>query len=178
MRAEGSSGLRAHPSRWGRGKAVAASTTLASRSALKLYLGIDAADTGSDDLLDGLLAYASERIESHCRRRFAEEALTEYLDGRGSAELVLSRRPVSSLDEVCIDPDREFGPETALEASDTELNPTLVPILEPGFDFGSSLCGRCLYCVQVCPEEAIQVEGELGYLEAHLERYGEKMRSL
>ena len=54
--------------------------------------------------------------------------------------------------------------------------PLGLPILEPGFDFGSGLCKRCLYCIQVCPEEAILVEGDLGYLQRHFARYGEAIR--
>jgi uncharacterized protein (DUF362 family)/ferredoxin len=57
--------------------------------------------------------------------------------------------------------------------------PTEVPITDPGFDFwASSDCLGCLYCAFVCPQRAIRIEGELGYLGAHLTRYGETMRSL
>jgi len=54
-----------------------------------------------------------------------------------------------------------------------------LPITEPGFDFlNSSECVGCLYCVFVCPQGAIAIEGELGYLKEHLDRYGEMMRCL
>jgi len=57
--------------------------------------------------------------------------------------------------------------------------PTELPITDPGFDFWSSPdCLGCLYCAFICPQKAITIEGELGYLEAHLARYGEAMRSL
>jgi uncharacterized protein (DUF362 family)/ferredoxin len=57
--------------------------------------------------------------------------------------------------------------------------PTELPVTAPGFDFWASPdCLRCLYCAFACPREAITIEGEPGYLEAHLERYGEAMRSL
>jgi uncharacterized phiE125 gp8 family phage protein len=102
---------------------VAASTQLATRAALKLYLGIDGAETGEDDLLEALLAYASERIESYCSRRFAEEELTEYIDGDGTDRLVLGRRPVASLAGIYVDSDREFGEDTKL----LELERVLYP---------------------------------------------------
>ena len=54
--------------------------------------------------------------------------------------------------------------------------PLALPILDPGFAFGSSACVRCLYCVHVCPEAAIRVEGELGYLQRHFARYGDAVR--
>jgi Fe-S-cluster-containing hydrogenase component 2 len=54
-----------------------------------------------------------------------------------------------------------------------------LPITDKDFDFyASSDCLGCLYCAFICPQEAIQIVGELGYLEAHLARYGESMRSL
>jgi len=53
--------------------------------------------------------------------------------------------------------------------------PLQLPILEAGFDFASP-CIQCLYCVQACPQEAIQVDGELGYLKRHLARYGDLTR--
>jgi uncharacterized phiE125 gp8 family phage protein len=100
---------------------VAASTDLTTRDDLKRYLGIDAGDTSQDDLLDDLIDYASERIETHCRRRFASEELTEYLDGPGTTELVLSRRPVSVLSSVRVDADRGFAAETEVDSSELVL---------------------------------------------------------
>jgi len=53
--------------------------------------------------------------------------------------------------------------------------PLALPILDAGFDFAGP-CIKCLYCFQVCPEKAIQVGGELGYLQRHLARYGDQIR--
>jgi hypothetical protein len=97
--------------------------SLASRDALKRYLGIDAADATQDALLDQLLAYASERIESHCRRRFASEEVTEYHDGPGTNELILLRRPVSGTPEVYVDSDREFPDSSEVPASELAVYP-------------------------------------------------------
>ena len=102
---------------------MAASTTLATRAALKLYLGIDASDSDHDALLDALLAYASERIESHCRRAFASAGVTEYLDGTGTSRLVLARRPVTELAGVYEDSGREFGDDTKLIDLELALYP-------------------------------------------------------
>jgi uncharacterized protein (DUF362 family)/ferredoxin len=60
-----------------------------------------------------------------------------------------------------------------------DVCPVELPITDKDFDFyASSDCLGCLYCAFICPQEAIQIVGELGYLEAHLARYGESMRSL
>ena len=100
---------------------MAASTDLTTRDDLKRYLGIDATDTSQDDLLDDLIGYASERIETYCRRCFASAELTEYLDGPGTTELVLSRRPVSVLTSVRVDADRDFAAETEVDSSELVL---------------------------------------------------------
>lgn len=57
--------------------------------------------------------------------------------------------------------------------------PTAIPITDPHFDFwGSPDCLACLYCAFVCPQKAIMIQGDLGYLKTHLARYGELMRRL
>ena len=101
---------------------MAANMSLTSRDALKRYLGIGASDTSQDDLLDDLIDYASERLESHCARRFASEALTEYIDGPGTRQVVLSRRPVTELTSVRVDSDREFAAETEIDSSELVLH--------------------------------------------------------
>jgi uncharacterized phiE125 gp8 family phage protein len=96
--------------------------SLTTRDDLKRYLGIDASDTSRDDLLDDLIAYASERIESYCARRFASEDVTEYIDGPGTTELVLARRPVTELTSVRLDASREFPEESELDESELVLH--------------------------------------------------------
>ena len=39
-----------------------------------------------------------------------------------------------------------------------------------------SNCIDCLYCYAVCPERAIEVEGELGFYKEQLKRYDEYIR--
>ncbi len=39
-------------------------------------------------------------------------------------------------------------------------------------------CIACLYCFCVCPENAVELKGELGYLSFYLEKHAERMRHL
>jgi len=113
---------------------VAASTDLATLADLKLYLGISESgesDAVNDSLLDQLIAYASERIESHCGRKFASAEVTEYHDGSGTDRIVLARRPVSALSAVYEDADREFGEEMKLSEDETALYPDEGVVVRP-----------------------------------------------
>ena len=56
--------------------------------------------------------------------------------------------------------------------------PLGLTVTSPQFNFGKSECIKCLYCFFVCPRDAIKVEGDLGYLNEHLTRYGNYMNKL
>ena len=57
--------------------------------------------------------------------------------------------------------------------------PMELPITTSGFDFSPTQnCIGCLYCFFACPQKAISIEGNLGYLDAHLARYGKQIRTL
>jgi uncharacterized protein (DUF362 family)/ferredoxin len=56
--------------------------------------------------------------------------------------------------------------------------PVELPITASDFEFNAGKCVECLACALVCPEGAIPLTGDLGYLAAHLERYGEELRAL
>jgi len=100
---------------------MAASTDLTTLANAKEYLGISGSD--DDTLLGNLIDRASEAIENYCRRKFAQETLTEYYDGRGSHRLVLNRRPVSSITSIYDDLDRDFTEDTLIDADDYVLYP-------------------------------------------------------
>jgi uncharacterized protein (DUF362 family)/ferredoxin len=45
-------------------------------------------------------------------------------------------------------------------------------------DAGHSGCIQCLYCYMVCPEKAIRVEGDFGFLRAQIEKYDPLIRKI
>lgn len=55
-----------------------------------------------------------------------------------------------------------------------EFCPLGLPILDEEFDFGTSDCINCLYCFFCCPQDAISITGELGYLSYLIRNYKEK----
>lgn len=50
--------------------------------------------------------------------------------------------------------------------------------LDPTKDLQSPDCIQCLYCVFTCPNESIEVHGNLGFLASQLERYKEFLKKL
>ena len=57
--------------------------------------------------------------------------------------------------------------------------PVDLPVLAPQFGFrADQRCIACKSCALVCPTGALSLEGRLGYLRAHLERYGDALRTL
>ena len=56
--------------------------------------------------------------------------------------------------------------------------PMGLPLIQEGFDFEQSDCIKCLYCYFICPQEAIVVEGNLGFIERAAKEYGEDIKKL
>jgi uncharacterized phiE125 gp8 family phage protein len=80
---------------------------------------LDIGDAGADEtLLASLIDAASEMIENHTGRRFAQAAVTEYHDGRGEAFVLLDRPPVDTGEtlQVWDDPGRNYGAGSLVDA--------------------------------------------------------------
>lgn len=71
---------------------------LTTLSALKAELGIT--DTTQDALLEQLIDQASAMIETYCNRCFAKQRYRETIPGYGSAYLILTMRPVISIESI------------------------------------------------------------------------------
>lgn len=87
---------------------------LDSLSNVKLSLGISG--SADDGLLTQLQAAAEAFITAHCGRSFTGGSFVELHAG-GRRLLVLQNYPVASLTTVEVDPTRQFGSGTALDAS-------------------------------------------------------------
>jgi hypothetical protein len=71
---------------------------LTTLETVKLSLGIT--DSGSDDAIERLILEASGYAYKYTNRIFAKERVTEHVIGRGLPEIILSRTPIISIEEV------------------------------------------------------------------------------
>lgn len=80
---------------------------LLTRTAAKVRLGIDAGETGYDQLLDWLLEEAGDAIDGTLGRPLVRQRYSETLSSDGSVELVLSRYPLEPSTLEVVDEDGE-----------------------------------------------------------------------
>ena len=91
-------------------------TQLISKAELKTYL--DFSGTGEDNLLDEIIEHVSAQIEVYCDRLFAEETdRNEYPRG-GTDALHLKLFPITSINTIKEDPQRQFGANTLVDDSE------------------------------------------------------------
>jgi len=56
--------------------------------------------------------------------------------------------------------------------------PMGLKINEDNFNFSQDRCLHCLYCYLVCPKDNIKIDGRLGYLSEHVQRFGKFFKKL
>jgi hypothetical protein len=86
---------------------------LTTRRKLKLHIGIPAAITSKDSLLDQIIEGASAYIETYTNRKFGVEEYTEVLDGTPEDEIFLKQYPVVDILSLTIS-----GNEVDLDAEE------------------------------------------------------------
>ena len=86
-------------------------TTLAD---VRLYLRFKSGFTSDDALVEKLIDRATGQIERHTARKLKARALTEFYDGTGTKVLILREKPAVSVEEVNLDPIRNFGTTTII----------------------------------------------------------------
>jgi len=84
---------------------------------LKLFLGINTANTDDDTLLTNLISMVSADIENECQRTFLATNHTEYYKGDGTSQLLVKQYPVNSVASIYDDVDRVWGSDTQIEAA-------------------------------------------------------------
>ena len=96
---------------------MAASTSLTTVAKVRTYINKSDAD---ETLLTALIASASEVIERWCNRRFAQESVTDYMDGKGEPFVVLSQPPVDTDQTVQVwdDPGRDYESGDLVDSDD------------------------------------------------------------
>lgn len=79
---------------------------------LKLHIGLSLSDGTQDEQLNQFIAQAESIVEGYTHRLFGSAARTEYYRGRGTHELVLDQRPVTSIASIYVDDEGYFGQGT------------------------------------------------------------------
>lgn len=91
-----------------------------SLAELKTYLQQNTTDF---DTILGLIRTAADAfVRRFCDREFTQETYTQYYDGNGKDSLLLRHYPIISITSIHLDPDRVFGADTQISASDIILS--------------------------------------------------------
>lgn len=81
----------------------------------KTYLNIS--DSTFDDLLNALIDYTTQSIESYCRRTWTQGSVTEYFDG-GGRDFAVSTPPIDSITTITDTED-----SSVVDSDDYDYNP-------------------------------------------------------
>ena len=74
---------------------------------LKGALGVTTDD--DDVLLTDIISRIGKQVESYCNREFDSEERTEYYNGDGTNKLRVNHYPITAIDSIYDDTDREYG---------------------------------------------------------------------
>ena len=89
-------------------------TTIAK---LKLFLGVDTTVETNDPLYLMLIDAAEEAIRGYLNRTLTQATYTEYFDGPGRPDLLLTHRPVQSITGIWVDPVGYYGQASGFGSS-------------------------------------------------------------
>ncbi len=110
---------------------------LATLAAAKAFKNLDTDEHDAE--LMRLLGVVSTFVETYCRRTFAQGTVTEYHSPlAGAVRLFLKRPPLVTITSVHDDPDRVYGAETLVAATDYVIEDEAAGLL--AFD-GHALAG-------------------------------------
>lgn len=93
---------------------------LTDRTALKLHLGIPAADTSEDSELDQWISGVEAAVLTFLNRNIESGSYTEYHDGHNWPELYLRQYPLTAVTSVHVDQDGFYGDASGSFPSETE----------------------------------------------------------
>lgn len=101
---------------------------LVSTSVMRTWLGLADADTGPNDKLERLILSVQDFIDSQTGRKLEAAVYRTdprycYLDGTGEDYIYLPQFPVSHINAVNVDSDRDFGAGTVVSTADIFFDP-------------------------------------------------------
>lgn len=97
--------------------------TLTTLAEVKKHLAIPDPNVTQDDRITAMLEVADSWIKQHCNRDFAQAAKTDYHDGRGQNEILLTSIPVASISAIYFDVERVFDASTLVDADEYSFEP-------------------------------------------------------
>lgn len=93
---------------------MADATELVTLADLKTYLQITTATY--DVILAAIKLSVETWVKTYCRSPFLIVEYTEYYDGNGGTSVHVQHYPITEIDEVNIDSDREFTADTEIDS--------------------------------------------------------------
>jgi hypothetical protein len=84
----------------------------------KTYLGIAAADTTYDDIIEDMILAVGDIFDNELNRKLQSATYTVYMDGTGTQSIFVPSYPITSITSINIDADRVFGSGTLVSSSD------------------------------------------------------------
>jgi len=95
------------------------SDALCTKDNVKDFMGITNVNPTDDTLIDNLIDRVTELFESYCKRNFFAAAYTEYHSPASRDKRIFPKNfPVNSITSIHDDPDRTYGSDTLITASE------------------------------------------------------------
>lgn len=112
--------------------------SLISTGAVRTWLKLAAADTGPNDKIASLINAVEDFCDSYTNRKleavvYSSDLENCHYDGPGGYWLYTKQYPISSIQNIRIDSDRDFGDSTVLVSDDYYFYPSGKLISEGGY---------------------------------------------
>ena len=89
---------------------------------VKRHINLDPSNTDLDDKIEDMIPAASRMLEKYIGHSLFETEYTEYYDGDGTNEIILDHYPVTEIESIHDDLDREFGVDSEIDVEDAAFD--------------------------------------------------------